>query len=283
VTATNGTAPQPPPVPEALPGPAGQPRAKVSVRSVSKRFDTKGGVVEALRDVDLEVREGEFMCLVGPSGCGKSTLLRILARAETHTAGEIVLEHDDPSKPLSNMVFQERSAFPWMNVIDNVAYGLQARGVGRGERRAVAQGYVEKVGLGGFESAHPHQLSGGMQQRVAVARAFANGCELLLMDEPFGALDEQLKVVMQEQLLDIWEAEEKKTVVFVTHSIDEALLLGDRIAVFGTKPGRIKEIIDVPFARPRHLSDLKLDPGYVDLSRRIWDSLRDEVEKAYAS
>jgi NitT/TauT family transport system ATP-binding protein len=237
--------------------------------------------VRAIDHVDLTVRDHEFLVIVGPSGCGKSTLLRILAGLERHRGGEVVLRHAESQKSLANMVFQEASAFPWMSVRDNIGYGLRMRGVPRARARAVADAFIAKVGLRGFENAFPHQLSGGMKQRVSVARAFANDPEVLLMDEPFAALDEQTKLLLQEELLRIWE-EDHKTVVYVTHSVDEAVSLGDRVVVMTARPGRIKAVLDVPFPRPRNLLDLRATPEYAALVHHIWELLREEVLRAQA-
>jgi NitT/TauT family transport system ATP-binding protein len=179
------------------------------------------------------------------------------------------------------MVFQEQSIFPWMNVRDNVAFGLKAQGVGRAERYRVAEPYIRKVGLAGFEDALPHQLSGGMKQRVSIARAFANDPEILLMDEPFAALDEQTRLILQAELLRVWE-ETRKTVLYVTHSIDEAIVLGDRILVMSARPGRVKDIIDVAsvFGRPRHVEAVKSSAAYGELFGRVWAQLREEVMSA---
>jgi NitT/TauT family transport system ATP-binding protein len=181
------------------------------------------------------------------------------------------------------MVFQEQSIFPWMSVRDNVAFGLKARGVGKRQRYAIAEPYIQKVGLGGFEDALPHQLSGGMKQRVSIARAFANDPEMLLMDEPFGALDEQTKLILQAELLRVWE-ETGKTVLYVTHSIDEAIVLADRILIMSARPGRIKEILDVGaiFGRPRNVEEVKSSPQYGELFGRVWSQLRAEVQEAAA-
>ncbi len=208
--------------------------AKIRIRGLRKRFMVRGQPVDALAGIDLDIGGGEFFCIVGPSGCGKTTLLRILAGLETRTAGRIEVSSDQSGdhdrsgrgnatlRPLNSMVFQEQSIFPWMSVRDNVAFGLKARGFSKGERYAIADPFVHKVGLQGFEDALPHQLSGGMKQRVSIARAFANDPEVLLMDEPFAALDEQTKLILQAELLRIWD-ESRKTVLYVTHSIDEAM------------------------------------------------------------
>ncbi len=251
----------------------------VIIQDLGKVFLARTGRVEALRDVDLVIPSGQFCCVVGPSGCGKTTLLRILAGLEEHTRGRLEIAQLDPTKPLNSMVFQEQSIFPWMTVLDNVAYGLQMRGVDGAQRREIVEYYVDKVGLSAFRRAYPHQLSGGMKQRVSVARAFANDPEILLMDEPFAALDEQNKLLLQEELLKIWE-ESKKTVVFITHSIDEAIILGDRVVVMTARPGTIKADIPVAFPRPRQVHELKASPAFGELAYDVWSQLRDEVMRA---
>jgi NitT/TauT family transport system ATP-binding protein len=245
------------------------------MRGLTKSFRIRDREIEALTGIDLEVAEGEFVCLVGPSGCGKSTILRILAGLEKLTSGSISVNVPDPEshRPLTSMVFQEQSVFPWMNVIDNVAFGLKARGVRRAERTRIATEHARLVGLADFADALPRQLSGGMKQRVAIARAFANDPEVLLMDEPFAALDEQTKLTLEGELLSLWERS-RKTVVYVTHSIDEAILMGDRIVVMSARPGRILEILKVPFARPRTLEAVRADPDYGRLFNKVWHLLR---------
>jgi NitT/TauT family transport system ATP-binding protein len=249
---------------------------------VSKSFQASNGQVEALRDVDLVIPDGQFCCIVGPSGCGKTTLLRILAGLEDHTEGRLALLHADPRRPLTSMVFQEQSIFPWMTVLDNVAYGPRMRGVSDRQGRELVDYYIEKVGLSQFRRAYPHQLSGGMKQRVSVARAFANAPEILLMDEPFAALDEQNKSLLQEELLRIWE-ESRHTVLFITHSIDEALFLGDRVLVMTARPGTLKADITVPLERPRRAYELKATPAFGELSFAVWSQLRDEVMRTRAA
>jgi NitT/TauT family transport system ATP-binding protein len=260
---------------------------KIRLRGLQKHFTVRGRTVEALAGIDLDIRDGEFFCIVGPSGCGKTTLLRILADLETRTNGTIEVARPGAARgsatmrPLNSMVFQEQSIFPWMNVRDNVAFGLKARGLSKRDRFAIVEPFIRKVGLGGFEHALPHQLSGGMKQRVSIARAFANDPEILLMDEPFSALDEQTKLVLQAELLRIWE-DTRKTVLYVTHSIDEAIVLADRILVMSARPGRIKDIIDVGavFGRPRDVETVKSSAQYGELFGRIWGLLRDEVAAA---
>ena len=257
-------------------------RAKVRLRGLAKSFSVKGRRIDALAGIDLDIQVGEFLCVVGPSGCGKTTLLRILAGLEQQTSGSVEVGRDQTSsRPLNSMVFQEQSIFPWLSVRDNVAFGLKAQGVGRRERYRMVEPFIRKVGLTGFEDALPHQLSGGMKQRVSIARAFANDPEILLMDEPFAALDEQTKLILQAELLRIWD-EARKTVLYVTHSIDEAIVLADRIMVMSARPGRIKEIVDISevFGRPRQVEAVKSSPQYGELFGRVWTQLRDEVTAA---
>jgi len=252
--------------------------AKIAIRGLSKVFGGRAGTT-AIDDLSLDIRPGEFVSLVGPSGCGKSSLIRIVAGLDREFDGEVLLSHADPARLLTAMVFQEQSNFPWMTVRDNVAYGLAMTGrLDADGRRRVAE-YITKVGLSRFETAYPHQLSGGMKQRAAVARAFAADPEVLLMDEPFGALDEQNKVLLHDELLRIWE-ETRKTVLFITHSIDEALVLSDRVVVMTARPGRIKDAFEVPFERPRSVMGVKSDPRYGQLFRRVWEALRDEVQQS---
>jgi NitT/TauT family transport system ATP-binding protein len=247
----------------------------VRIRGLRKTF----GDLVAMDDISLEIRRGEFFMIVGPSGCGKTTLLRILAGLEEATAGTIHIDTPRSDRPVNSMVFQGDSIFPWMTVWDNAAYGLRARNAPASQIKDVVGHYLSRTGLTRFAGYYPHQLSGGMRQRVSIARAFANDPEILLMDEPFSALDAQNKVLLQEELLRIWE-EHKKTVVFITHSVDEAVFLGDRIMVMTAQPGRIKAMVDVPLPRPRSLSALQRTPLYGELVSRIWDSLRDEVLRA---
>ena len=263
-------------------------QVKIRLREVRKHFVVRGRTVDAVAGIDLDIGAGEFLCIVGPSGCGKTTLLRILAGLETKTSGSIEIARDGSTgikrvavRPLNSMVFQEQSIFPWMNVRDNIAFGLKAQGVGRAERYRIAEPYIRKVGLTGFEDALPYQLSGGMKQRVSIARAFANDPEILLMDEPFAALDEQTKLILQAELLRIWE-DLRKTVLYVTHSIDEAIVLADRILVMTARPGRIKDICDVStiFPRPRRVEQVKSSPLYGELFGRVWGQLRQEVLEA---
>ena len=248
---------------------------KIAIQGVSRSF----GAVAALAPVDIAIAPGEFVCIVGPSGCGKTTLLRILAGLETPSTGQVAIVSENPAQPLNTMIFQESSIFPWMTVRQNVGYGLKLRGIPAAEIATRIAPLLDLTGLSRFADAFPYQLSGGMKQRVSVARAFANDPELLLMDEPFAALDEQNKALLQEELLRLWSTT-RKTVVFITHSIDEALVLGDRVLVMSARPGRIKADIAVPFPRPRSVVELKQDPDYVRLNHDIWLLLRDEVRPA---
>ncbi|GMB00358.1 ABC transporter ATP-binding protein [Pelosinus sp. IPA-1] len=248
----------------------------ISVRNLKKFFHTNSGLVTALDDISLSIGNGEFFCIVGPSGCGKTTLLRILAGLDDHSSGNIFIKKNHEHRPINSMVFQEQSIFPWMTVIDNVSYGLRMRNIPKKDRYEIAQHYIEMIGLSKFIHAYPSQLSGGMKQRVSVARAFANDPEILLMDEPFGALDEQNRILLQQELLRIWE-ESRKTTVFITHSIDEALCLGDRVMVMTANPGKVKTIINIDLPRPRNISDIRTSLQYNQLFQSIWLILRDEV------
>jgi NitT/TauT family transport system ATP-binding protein len=252
---------------------------KIRLDRVRREFVSAGRQVVAVDDISLDVRDGEFLVIVGPSGCGKSTLLRMLADLDTPTDGAVTVAQTGTDRPKTSMVFQGDSIFPWMTVRDNAGYGLKMRGVDRDEARATVDAFLSTTGLLEFADAYPHQLSGGMRQRVSLARAFANDPEVLLMDEPFSALDEQNKTLLQQELLRIWE-ETKKTVVFITHSVDEAVTLGDRVLVMTARPGRTKTIIDVPFERPRDVLELRARPEYGALVHEIWGALRDEVDAA---
>jgi NitT/TauT family transport system ATP-binding protein len=251
---------------------------KIEIHGVEKRYQTTQGEVEALSDISLKVDEGEFLCIIGPSGCGKSTLLRILAGLYQQSAGEVIVHTNGTEhRPVNAMVFQEYAIFPWRSVADNVAFGLEMRGVPRGERADRTSEYLAKVGLTQFANHYPYQLSGGMKQRVALARAMANDPEILLMDEPFGALDAQTRAVLQEELLRIWE-EEKKTVIYVTHSIEEAIMLGDRVVLMTARPGKIKSIYEVNLPRPR-THNIRTTPEYNQLAQILWEDLVEEVNK----
>ncbi|TXG78498.1 MAG: ABC transporter ATP-binding protein [Thermomicrobiales bacterium] len=251
----------------------------VSIRGLGRDFETAAGTVTAIRDIDLDLRQSEFVTIVGPSGCGKTTLLRIIAGLESPTSGTIETAGLPSDRPANAMVFQGRSVFPWMTVRQNAEYGLKIRGTLQAERNKIIDQLLETVGLSRFAKAYPHQLSEGMRQRVAIARALAVDPELLLMDEPFGSLDEQTRFILQDEVLRIWQ-ETRKTVVLVTHSIDEALTLADRVVVMTAHPGSIKDVVPVPLARPRDQATLRSDPEFGRLFTRIWESLRSEVLEA---
>ena len=250
-------------------------RAAIRIRELYKDF---GGLI-AIDGVSVDIAQGEFFMIVGPSGCGKTTLLRILAGLESVTAGVIEIETPTSSRPVNSMIFQGDSIFPWMTVWNNAAYGLKMRRLPAATIKEIVGHYLARTGLTRFADYYPYQLSGGMRQRVAIARAFANDPEILLMDEPFSALDAQNKLLLQEELLRIWE-EHKKTVVFITHSVDEAVFLGDRIMVMTAQPGKVKTFVQVPLARPRNIIALQNTPEYGELITQIWSSLREEVDRA---
>jgi len=254
---------------------------KLRVQNLSKSFSLNRIETHALQDVTLDFFTNEFCVIVGPSGCGKTTLLRMLAGLEEPTSGEVIYGNCNPAKPKCNLVFQEQAVFPWMTVWENIAFGLRRRGVKGAELKNIVDHFLNITGLAGFWNYYPYQLSGGMKQRVGVARAFANDPEILLMDEPFASLDEQNKTLLQDELLRIWE-ETKKTVVFITHSIDEAISLGDRVIVMTNRPGRIKSIIPIRFGRPRRMMELRKDAAYGDLVYRVWQLLYEEVMNSKA-
>jgi len=224
----------------------------LEVRDLGKRFRTPQGEVEALRGINFSVRRREFVCVIGPSGCGKSTLIRILAGLENHTSGDVLLDNKPVKGPGQDrgMVFQGYSLFPWLTVKQNVMFGPKIKGHGKDEAERDARTWLELVGLEKFADSYPHQLSGGMRQRVAIARALVNQPRILLMDEPFGALDAQTRSKMQSHLIDIWKNIDI-TVLFITHDLDEAIYLADRILVLKAHPGEVQEVIEVPVPRPR--------------------------------
>src|ERR1700742_2544880 len=254
--------------------------AAISISGVCRDYVSGQGRVAALDHIDLTIPPGEFLCIVGPSGCGKSTLLRILAGLDRQTAGTITVEAAGWAVE-NAMVFQESGLFPWMDVETNVRFGLDTRGVPRAEAAPRVEAALKLVGLTRFRRHYPHQLSGGMRQRSAIARAFVTDPAVLLMDEPFAALDAQNRVILQAELVRLWE-QTGKTVVYITHSIDEALSLGDRTVVMTAQPGRIKQIIDVPFPHPRNLITLSSAPEFGKLKLDIWGVLEDEVMRARA-
>jgi len=241
----------------------------VEVRDLWKAYphaESPRGIRVVLEDVSVDIAPGEFVSVVGPSGCGKSTLLRLVAGLEQQSRGQI----RTGSRPA--VVFQEHGLFPWLTVTDNVAYPLRLRGRPRRERRATVERLLEMVGLTDFADYYPGQISGGMRQRTSVARALADDGDVLLMDEPFGALDEQTRISLQLELLRIWERT-SKAVLFITHSVDEALLLSDRVLVMSTRPGKIIHELQVPFGRPRNLLAMRQDPRYTEITAQLWGLL----------
>jgi NitT/TauT family transport system ATP-binding protein len=255
--------------------------SKLSIRKVRLVFPRRGQApLIALDDIDIAVPDKQFAVIVGPSGCGKSSLLYLVAGLTEPSGGELLLDgrRIEGSGRDRGMVFQSYTLFPWLTVRGNVAFGLRLRGVADAEVRATVDRYIREVGLNGFEDAYPKQLSGGMMQRVALARAMANDPEILLMDEPFGALDSQTRLVMQQLLLRVWE-HEYKTVLFVTHDIDEAIFLGDRVFVMTARPGRIKEEIAVDLPRPR-AATVTMSAQFLAIKQRILGLLQEEVNKS---
>lgn len=227
----------------------------LDIANVSKVFSLHGRPIHALKDVNLQIQKGEFVCLIGASGCGKSTLLRIMGGFESVSTGVARMYHTPISEPGPDrgMVFQDYGLFPWLTVRQNIAFGPKQRGLPEVKLREIADHYLHMVGLSKFADHFPHQLSGGMKQRVSIARALANDCEVLLMDEPFGALDALTREVLQQELLDIW-AKTRLTVIFVTHAVEEAVLLADRVVVMTASPGRVERDYRIPLERPRHIT-----------------------------
>ena len=255
---------------------------RLQVDKVSLRYQKPdGGMFTALDQVSFEVPDQQFAVLVGPSGCGKSSLLYLTAGLNEPTEGEIYVGGQQVQGPGADrgMVFQSYTLFPWLTVRQNVEFGLKRRGMAAAQRKDIVDYYVNEVGLSGFADNYAKQLSGGMMQRVAIARALANGPQILLMDEPFGALDSQTRLQMQQLLLRVW-GNSKKTVLFVTHDIDEAILLGDRVYVMGARPGRIKQILDVPIERPRTL-DMVMERSFIEMKRDIFGLLHDDLEEVH--
>jgi NitT/TauT family transport system ATP-binding protein len=266
--------------------------AKLAIEHVTKHFAGPGsgrrganssGGVTALNDLNLEIPDGEFLVIVGPSGCGKSTLLDLLAGLSAPTDGQIKLDGVPITGPGSDrgIVFQQYALLPWRSAQKNVEFGLETTKMSKRERTERAREFLDLVGLTGFEESYPHQLSGGMKQRVAIARSLANDPTLLIMDEPFGALDALTRDGLQTQLARIWE-QTGKTVVFVTHSIDEAVYLGQRVAVMSARPGHFKRVLDIPLKTDIAVAEARLDPQFAHLSQQLWEELRDEIESAAA-
>jgi NitT/TauT family transport system ATP-binding protein len=247
---------------------------KLEIRGVNKTFQSKNGALTALDAIDLDVQAGEFVCLLGPSGCGKSTLLNIVAGLDAPTRGEVRMDGQVVTQTGTDrvMIFQSAALFPWLSVFDNVKFGLNMVGVPKPERQIVARKYLQMVHLADFERAYVHELSGGMQQRVAIARALAINPDVLLMDEPFGALDAQTRDLLHDELQTIW-TETRKTILFVTHNVREAVVLGDRVVVLSARPGRIKKIFSINLPRPRQIESYAV----VDLAREIMTVMKEDV------
>ncbi|MVT54105.1 ATP-binding cassette domain-containing protein [Bradyrhizobium yuanmingense] len=262
-------------------------QVKISFERVRKEFVTRGeggapaDRFTALEDISLDVRSGEFLALVGPSGCGKSTLLDLLGGLTTPTSGRILLDGRPITGPGRDrgIVFQQYALFPWRTAAENVEFGLDIAGLSATQRREIARHFLDLVGLSGFANRYPHELSGGMKQRVAIARSLAYDPEVLLMDEPFAALDAQTRETLQGELLRIWRAT-GKTIVFITHGIDEAVVLGQRVAVMTSRPGRIKQVIDIPERLRCEVDDVRSLPEFGHLRHEVWSLLREEVQKA---
>lgn len=244
--------------------------AMIEVKSVTKVYQSSRGRVVSLDNVSLDVAEGEFVTLVGPSGCGKSTMLNLIGGLLEPSSGDVIV-HGSPVKgpsPDRGVIFQQYALFPWLTAIQNVEFGLRLQGLGRAERREKAMHYLDLVGIADFAKALPKELSGGMKQRCAIARAYAVNPSVLLMDEPFGALDALTRVQMQDELLATWQ-KERRTIVFITHDVDEAVYLASRVVVMSPRPGRISEIVDVPLPYPR-TEELRLSPEFTDIRARVW-------------
>ncbi|KAF1049172.1 ABC transporter ATP-binding protein [Xylophilus sp.] len=258
---------------------------KIRIDGVSKVFSAPGRgrkdgapAFQALKDVDLDVRDGELLTIVGPSGCGKSTLLDLLAGLSLPSAGGIFIDGAPVTGPGLDrgVVFQQYALFPWRTALRNVEFGLESKGLGARQRREQAREYLALVGLAGFEGHYPHQLSGGMKQRVAIARSLAFDPDVLLMDEPFAALDAQTREILQNELLRIWR-KTGKTIVFITHGIDEAIVLGQRVAVMGTRPGRIRTIVEVPASLHGADDDVRAHAGFAEIRHAIWGLIRQDA------
>jgi NitT/TauT family transport system ATP-binding protein len=256
----------------------------VALKNVARRFVTPAGeILSALEDFDLSIAPGEFFAIVGPTGCGKSTTLGLVAGLAKPQAGEVTL-FDAPVDGVDRrvgFVFQQDAVFPWRNVLGNVMAGPLFRGVPKARAEEMARDWITRVGLKGFEDHHPHQLSGGMRKRVALAQTFINNPQVLLMDEPFSSLDVQTRELMQEELLQLW-AQAKSAVLFVTHDLDEAILLADRVAVLTTRPARVKSVHTIDLPRPRDVAKLRYDERFIAIARNISDDLREEVLRARA-
>jgi NitT/TauT family transport system ATP-binding protein len=255
----------------------------VEIRRVAKTFkkivNNDTTEIKALVDVSLSIRPNEFISVIGPSGCGKTTLLRMIDGLLPYDGGEILINGNKVTGPGPDraVVFQTFALLPWRTVLANVEFSLELRQVAKEQRATIARQVLKRVGLNEFENHYPHELSGGMQQRAGLARALAVNPAILLMDEPFGSVDAQTRQLLQEELLELWQREQK-TVIFVTHSMDEAVFLSDRVVVMTPRPGKVAEILDVPLKRPRIAEEVRRDPTFVDLTNYIWNSLKKAME-----
>ncbi|MEO9151213.1 MAG: ABC transporter ATP-binding protein [Lapillicoccus sp.] len=257
--------------------------AAIELRSATKKFATAdGGTYTALKDINLTVEDGEFCAVVGPTGCGKSTTLTLVSGLERASAGEVLVRGERVTgiDTSTGFVFQQDAVFPWRSVLDNVAAGPSYRGAKRSEANALARDWLRRVGLTGFEDRHPHQLSGGMRKRVALAQTLINQPRVLLMDEPFSALDVQTRAIMSTELLHLWD-ETKPAVIFVTHDLEEAIALADKVVVLTAGPGTVKAEFRIDLPRPRVVQEIRFDARFTRLYEQIWEALRSEVQEAY--
>jgi NitT/TauT family transport system ATP-binding protein len=262
----------------------GQSAPSIELTGVSKRFRTPdGSVFTALHDVDLTVEPGQFCAVVGPSGCGKSTTLTLVSGLEQPSAGTVAV-HGRPVDGIGDdvgFVFQSDALLPWKSVLDNVAAGPRFRGAAKHEAHERARDWLRRVGLSQFVDHHPHQLSGGMRKRVSLAQSLINEPAILMMDEPFSALDVQTRSIMSNELLALWE-HSRPAVIFVTHDLEEAIALSDRVVVMTAAPGTIKQVYDIDLPRPRQVPEIRFDPRFIEIYEEIWNTLRDEVQRAHA-
>jgi NitT/TauT family transport system ATP-binding protein len=270
---------------DAVPAPAAPaPAARIELSGVTKRFVTPtGSVFTAIRDLDLVIEPGQFCAIVGPTGCGKSTTLSLVSGLDTPSAGAVQVGGNAVHGIAGDMsfMFQTDALLPWKTVLGNVAMGPQFRGVAKKQAQADARDWLRRVGLSGFEDHHPHQLSGGMRKRTSLAAALINRPSILLMDEPFGALDVQTKAIMSNELLGLWE-QTRPSVLFITHDLEEAIALADRVVVMTVSPGTVKAVFDIDLPRPRGaVQEIRFDPRFLELHHQIWESLREEVQRAY--
>lgn len=254
----------------------GMRKVKVDIREIERVYQSSRGPVKALNHINLQIYENEFVCVVGPSGCGKSTLLNIMAGLDKATGGEVLVDGEKVEEPSTErgVVFQQYALFPWLTVKKNIMYGLKNKKMTREQAERAAEKYIKMVGLDEFSSSYPKELSGGMKQRVAIARAFAMNPKLLLLDEPFGALDAQTRAQLQSDLLDTWE-QEQKTCFFITHDVEEAVLLAQRVVIMSSRPARIKRIVDIDIPYPRN-QETKMEPRFIEIKNEIWSEVYTE-------